>query len=116
LANRTPTRRIPLTTVNGRRGRMSESQSTNWSLDWLYQQLEKKASIIDGISDALMLPEASTYKILDVNRAFFRLYRVSRDEVTGNTCQEITHPLTLPCSQNLKHDQCPLESSVSTSA
>jgi len=93
---------------------MSESLVTNRSLDWLYRQLEEKESIINGISDALMLLEANTYKIIEVNRAFLSLYRVSRDEVIGNTCHEITHHLPRPCSQISDHDPCPLEKSVST--
>jgi PAS domain S-box-containing protein len=93
---------------------MSESLAINWRLDWLSRQLEEKESIINGISDALMLLEANTYKILDVNRAFLSLYRISRDEVIGNTCHEITHHLHHPCSQISDHDLCPLEKSVST--
>lgn len=46
---------------------MSESHATNWSLDWLYQQLEEKEFIINGISDALMLLDVDSYEILDVN-------------------------------------------------
>jgi hypothetical protein len=60
-------RGIPLTTGNQRSRRMSESHATNWSLDWLYQQLEEKEFIINGISDALMLLDVDSYEILDVN-------------------------------------------------
>lgn len=93
---------------------MSESQAKNWRLDWLSRQLKEKESIINGISDALMLLEVKTYKIVEVNRAFLSLYRVSRDKVIGNTCHEITHHLPQPCSQIFAHDPCPLEKSVST--
>lgn len=92
---------------------MSESQATNLSLDWLYQQLEEKESIINGISDALMLLDPESYEILHVNRAFLNLYKVSRDQVIGKTCHEITHHLPRPCSKISDLDPCPLEKSVS---
>ena len=93
---------------------MSESQVTNWRLDWLYRQLEEKESIINGISDGLMLLDAENYEILDVNQAFLNLYKVNRDQVIGNTCHEITHHFPQPCSQLSDHESCPLEKSVST--
>jgi len=93
---------------------MSEGQESDGRLEWLHRQLKEKESIINGISDALMLLEAYTYTILDVNRAFLSLYRVSRDEVIGKTCYQITHKLPQPCYQISNHDPCPLEKSVST--
>jgi PAS domain-containing protein len=106
-------RGIPLTTGNQRSGRMSESHATNWSLDWLYQQLEEKEFIINGISDALMLLDVDSYEILDVNQALFNLYKVSRDKVIGKTCHEITHHLPQPCSKISDLDPYPPEKSIS---
>lgn len=93
---------------------MSESRTIDWRLHSLSRQLEEKESTINGISDALMLLQADTYEILDVDRAFLSLYRVSRDEVIGKTCHEITHHSPLPCSKISKHELCPLEESVLT--
>jgi PAS domain S-box-containing protein len=93
---------------------MSENHNTAASPDWLYEQLQEKESIINGISDALMLLDAGTYEIIDVNQAFLNLYKLSRDQVIGNTCHEITHHLPQPCSQLSDHDPCPLEKSVLT--
>ena len=92
---------------------MSEGQATNWNLDWIYQQLKEKESIINGISDALMLLDAHSYEILDINQAFLNLYKVSRDQAIGKTCHEITHHLSQPCSKISDLDPCPLEKSVS---
>jgi PAS domain S-box-containing protein len=93
---------------------MSSSRSKDCRSNWLFRQLEEKESIINGISDAIMLLDAENYEILDVNQAFLNLYKVSRDQVIGNTCHEITHHLPQPCSQLSDHDPCPLEKSVST--
>lgn len=93
---------------------MSENHDRACSPDWLYEQLQEKESIINGISDALMVLNAENYEILDVNQAFLDLYKVNRDQVIGNTCHEITHHLPQPCSQLSDHDPCPLEKSVLT--
>jgi PAS domain-containing protein len=93
---------------------MSESLTIDWRLNSLSRQLEEKESTINGISDALMLLQADTYEILDVDRAFLSLYRVSRDEVRGKTCHEITHHSPLPCFKISKHKLCPLEESFLT--
>lgn len=82
--------------------------------DWLAQQLKEKEAIINGISDALMVLDGSTYEILEVNQAFLAYYRVNRDEVLGRHCYEITHRLSDPCHQSHDYCPCPLAESVTT--
>jgi PAS domain S-box-containing protein len=77
------------------------------------EKLEAKESILDGISDALMLLDAETYEILDVNRAFLNLYDRNRKDVIGRKCHKITHHLDRPCS-TFGHGPCPLEQIVKT--
>lgn len=84
------------------------------SLDLIFQHLETKDSIINGISDALMLLDARTYEILDVNKAFLNLYKVSYEQVIGKTCYEIIHDLSRPCFQISSDEPCPLKETVST--
>jgi PAS domain S-box-containing protein len=93
---------------------MYEDQGSDARLTWFSQQLAEKESIINGISDAIMLLDATTYRILDVNKAFLNLYRISSEQVLGKTCYEITHHRDKPCSQFLGLEPCPLEGSVST--
>jgi len=62
---------------------MEDIRGSFGSLRWLSEQLEQKDSIISDISDALMLLDASTYQILEVNKAFLESYRVSRTDVLG---------------------------------
>ncbi len=83
-------------------------------LDLIFQHLETKDSIINGISDALMLLDAKTYEILDVNKAFLNLYKVSYEQVIGKTCYEIIHDLSKPCFQISSDEPCPLKETVST--
>jgi PAS domain S-box-containing protein len=81
-------------------------------VDWLCQQLFEKDSIINGISDPIMLLDTRNYQILEVNQAFLSSYGVSRDQVLGKTCHEITHHISEPCPEVLASDPCPLRESV----
>ena len=69
------------------------------SLELLVDRIEDKDSIINGISDAIMLLDAKTYKILEVNQAFLNSYRMTLDQVIGKTCHEITHRRPEPCPE-----------------
>ena len=93
---------------------MSEDEVKADRANRLAEQLEVKDAIINGISDALMLLDAKTYEILEVNRAFLASYGHEREEVLGKKCYEITHHLASPCHQAQVHSDCPLENSASS--
>jgi histidine kinase len=93
---------------------MSKGKDRIGHVEWLTQQLKEKDAIIDGISDTLMLLDARTYKILEVNQAFLTSYGLCREEVLGKRCYEITHHLSMPCHQANSHCPCPLEDCVKT--
>jgi len=80
-------------------------ENGNRKIERLAQQLAEKTAIIDGISDILMLLDAKTYKILEVNQAFLNSYGFSRDDVLGKNCYEATHHLEVPC--HLANNPCP---------
>ena len=84
------------------------------SEELLFELIEDKESIINGISDAIMLLNARNYQILDVNEAFLNSYRLRYDEIFLKTCHEVTHHLNRPCSQLLRGHTCPLEQCCST--
>ena len=79
----------------------------------LLNQIKEKDEIINGISDSLMLLDARTMEILEVNRAFLENYNLSREQVIGKTCHQITHHLVFPCSEN-ESVACPLATTSST--
>lgn len=60
----------------------------------------------DGMTDAIMVIDSSSFKILDVNRAFLDLYGLQEPQVLGRTCYEVTHKCPVPCSEPEGH--CPL--------
>ncbi|MGE5839607.1 MAG: ATP-binding protein [Deltaproteobacteria bacterium] len=92
---------------------MSETDSRD-----LYEvcslQLKRKESILDGISDALMLLDVGSYKILDVNQACLKTYKTTREQILGKTCHEVTHRLNRPCPQVFTGHTCPVEQSLIT--
>jgi PAS domain S-box-containing protein len=94
--------------------KMSLKQDQITRLDRLVGQLSEKESILNGISDAIMLLDAKIYKILDINNAFLDIYKTNRKQVLGKTCHEITHQNKKPCSHYFGDESCPLEASVST--
>jgi PAS domain-containing protein len=102
-----------------RADRKPDDQGRGWDADWLsvqilVERLEDKESIINGISDAIMLLNAKNYKILDVNHSFLKSYGLSYDQVLGKTCYEVTHHLKRPCSLVSGDIPCPLKESYAT--
>lgn len=93
---------------------MVEGEDRRSREDWLAEQLRVKDAIVNGISDALMLLDAKTYEILEVNKAFLDSYGLSRGDVLGKKCHEITHNLIRPCHQVNANCPCPLEDSGAT--
>lgn len=81
------------------------------SLELLFNRIQDKDSIINGISDAIMLLDTKTYKILEVNRAFLDTYRTSLDQILGKTCYEITHHRPEACPDT-PGTPCPLRETV----
>jgi two-component system NtrC family sensor kinase len=93
---------------------MSEGRDKTGSAGGLAGQLKEKDAIINGISDTLTLLDAGTYRILEVNKSFLDTYGLSRDQVIGKTCYEITHHLSTPCHHSEEKCPCPLEESIAT--
>lgn len=52
------------------------------------------------------------YRIVAANRAYCRHYGISKREVVGRRCHEISHHSSVPCSRNGEH--CPLEEVLRT--
>ena len=79
------------------------------------ERIKDRESIINGISDAMMLLDAKSYEILDVNQAFLDSYKLDYEDAVGRKCHEVTHDLSMPCWQASSEDRCPLHQGVLTS-
>jgi PAS domain S-box-containing protein len=84
------------------------------SLELLVDRLEDKESIINAISDAVMVLDTKNYTILEANQAFLNSYNLDSSWLVGKTCYETTHHHSKPCSQVLAGVVCPLEMAIST--
>jgi len=81
------------------------------------QQLKLIESIIDSIFLSIrdwVLITRPDFKILDANEAFLRSMAMSKEEVIGKYCHEITHRSLHPCNGEGLH--CPLRESLNTGA
>ncbi len=62
--------------------------------------------VINGMHDAISVIDVRDFRIVDVNAAFLSDLGLTRDEVIGKTCHEVTHRSPLPCAA--PDDPCPL--------
>ena len=68
--------------------------------------------ILDSMNDAVSIVDASTFRILGVNRTFLKDLGVTEEEVIGKHCYEVTHHRKEPCLP--PDDICPLVETVRT--
>jgi len=70
---------------------------------------ELLGTIIDGISDHLMLLDVKTYEIIEVNKAFLCSYGSGSTDIVGKTCYEVTHNVDRPCPIVEPGHRCPID-------
>ncbi len=63
-------------------------------------------TVINGMYDSISVIDACDFRIVDVNAAFLSDTGLTRDEVIGKTCHEVTHRSSVPCSA--PDEPCPL--------
>jgi PAS domain S-box-containing protein len=62
------------------------------------------------LGDAVLVIDASNYSITDVNQAAEKQYKLTRQELVGKTCHQITHNCATPC-QDAKQP-CPVRKAL----
>jgi PAS domain S-box-containing protein len=91
---------------------LRESQAETRQL--LKEAQEDKAfleTIVNGIEDHMMVIDLD-YRIVEVNRALLKMLELTRDEVVGKHCYEVSHHLQEPCTS--PDHTCPLKETVAT--
>jgi len=68
-------------------------------------------TIFNSMHDAISVIDVRDFRIIDVNPAFLSELGLTRNEVIGRTCHEVTHRSSLPCSA--PGHTCPLCDTVS---
>ncbi len=70
------------------------------------------ADIFDNLPDRAFIINPKDYTIVDVNRTFLRKERISKKDVVGRKCYEITHKKFSACKGTF--EQCPLKATLKT--
>ena len=63
-------------------------------------------TVLNGMHDAISVIDAHDFRIVDVNTAFLSDIGMTRDEVIGKTCHEVTRRSSVTCSA--PDNPCPL--------
>jgi PAS domain S-box-containing protein len=66
--------------------------------------------ILDSMNDAVSLIDTDNYSIIRVNKAFSDQYGLSKKDIIGRPCFEVTHNRQEPCCS--PNDICPLIETV----
>ena len=69
-------------------------------------------SIIDSISDALIVIDPADFKIISANRTALKQTKLQREEIVGRFCYEVTHHKSTPCEP--PDDVCPIHELLKT--
>jgi PAS domain S-box-containing protein len=69
-------------------------------------------SIIDSISDVLLVIDPKDFNIVSTNQAALKQLKMRREDVVGRYCYEVTHHLSEPCKP--PHDVCPIHELLTT--
>lgn len=69
-------------------------------------------SIIDSISDDILVINPDDYTIVGSNEAVLKQLKLRKDNVVGRHCYEVTHHISSPCKP--PHDICPIQELIKT--
>lgn len=72
--------------------------------DLLKKSKEFSETVINSMNDAIAVIDVNNFKITDVNSVFLKNCGMTKEEVIGKTCYEITHKRTQQCPDDI----CPL--------
>ena len=68
--------------------------------------------LLDSVSDAVIVLNVEDYTIVDANRALLEALKLTKEEVVGKTCFEVTHGRSEPCAT--PDDVCPISKMLKT--
>ncbi|QWR78002.1 sensor domain-containing diguanylate cyclase [Candidatus Magnetomonas plexicatena] len=69
-------------------------------------------TVLNSMNDSLVVIDVNDFKILEANEMFYKEYALEKEEVIGNTCYNVIHRESLPCSE--KEHLCPIATTVKT--
>ncbi|MEW6220894.1 MAG: PAS domain S-box protein [Thermodesulfobacteriota bacterium] len=104
-------------------GRTAELRRTNEQLESeiaehrrtaaaLRRSTEFSEIVLNSMSDAISLLDASTFRLVGCNRVFLQEYGLTEEEAIGKPCFALTHHRRTPCEPPNHH--CPLQETART--
>jgi diguanylate cyclase (GGDEF)-like protein/PAS domain S-box-containing protein len=78
----------------------------------LQQSHDFVKTVLDSMSDPISIIDPGDFTITGANTVFLREFKLSKDEVIGRKCYEVTHHRAEPCG--LPSERCPLAETLST--
>ena len=69
-------------------------------------------SVFDNVSEEILIINVEDYTVVDVNRVFLEQVKMTKQEVIGKTCYEVTHNRSVPCAP--PNDACPISEMLRT--
>ncbi len=91
-------------------GTLKDITESRKARDLIRQSKEFAETVLNSINDSISIINVNDLSIVDSNKAFLELYGLSKEEVIGKKCYEITHKTDMACSQ----DECPLQETLMT--
>jgi PAS domain S-box-containing protein len=68
---------------------------------------QMSSNTLNSIRDHIIILDIRSHRILEANAAFLSDCGLTRQQVLGRTCYDVTHGLSVPCSA--PDDHCPIE-------
>jgi PAS domain S-box-containing protein len=69
-------------------------------------------NVVESIGDALLVIDPNSFRIISVNDATLKQLKLSKNDLIGKTCHEVTHHRSTPCEP--PHDICPIHEMLTT--
>ncbi|MDR3579739.1 MAG: response regulator [Oryzomonas sp.] len=67
--------------------------------------------VLDSIVDPISIIDVNSFRIINANLAFLKDVNLSKEQIIGRTCYEVTHQSSSPCTP--PYDCCPLIETIS---
>ncbi len=91
-------------------GTLKDITESRKARELIRRSKEFAETVLNSINDSISIINVRDFSIIDSNKAFLELYGLSKEEVIGKKCYEITHKTYAACSQ----DECPLHETLKT--
>ncbi|PWB50686.1 MAG: hypothetical protein C3F06_11495 [Candidatus Methanoperedenaceae archaeon] len=91
-------------------GTLKDITESRKARELIRRSKEFAETVLNSINDSISIINVMDFSIIDSNKAFLEQNGLSKEDVIGKKCYEITHNKYTACSQ----DECPLQETLRT--